>query len=98
MADKTAGARGCPGLVRLTNKYRGGSVLETPEFASIVSWAPDGRSFVIHDAHAFARQVLPGVYKHKNYVSFVRQLNKYGFHKVRQRAGSANTPAGRVEG
>ena len=67
-------------------------MLETTEFASIVSWAPDGRSFVIHDAHAFARQVLPGVYKHKNYVSFVRQLNKYGFHKVRQPGGSALPP------
>lgn len=33
------------------------------------------------DEDEFARTLIPELFKHKNYASFVRQLNMYGFHK-----------------
>lgn len=49
---------------------------------SVVSWSADGKSFVIHKAQEFQRDILPYYFKHNNLCSFVRQLNTYGFHKV----------------
>ena len=44
----------------------------------------DGKSFVIKDSNLFSVTILPRLFKHSNYASFVRQLNKYGFHKIKQ--------------
>ncbi|KAL6928870.1 hypothetical protein ACO0SA_002200 [Hanseniaspora valbyensis] len=44
----------------------------------------EGKSFVIKDSNLFSVTILPRLFKHSNYASFVRQLNKYGFHKIKQ--------------
>jgi hypothetical protein len=60
-------------------------ILEEGTFKAIVSWAPKGDRFIIHDAAEFTKAVLPKLFRHSNFSSFVRQLNKYDFHKVRSR-------------
>lgn len=46
----------------------------------MITWSPSGDSFVVLQPDAFARELLPTVFKHNNYTSFVRQLNIYVRH------------------
>jgi hypothetical protein len=57
-------------------------MLEDPSIAQVVSWGPAGDSFVVKDMNEFTKSILPRMFKHSNFASFVRQLNKYDFHKV----------------
>lgn len=48
----------------------------------LIRWSDDGLSFIVLDEDEFARTLIPELFKHNNYASFVRQLNMYGFHKT----------------
>ncbi|KAI0085878.1 winged helix DNA-binding domain-containing protein [Irpex rosettiformis] len=58
-------------------------MLEDTSFAHVVSWGPHGDCFVVKDMNEFTKTILPRMFKHSNFASFVRQLNKYDFHKVK---------------
>ena len=47
----------------------------------MIRWSDRGDSFVVLDEDEFAKTLIPELFKHNNYASFVRQLNMYGFHK-----------------
>ncbi|EOB13445.1 Transcription factor prr1 [Nosema bombycis CQ1] len=59
------------------------NILETPEYHAYISWSDDGKSFLILDPQEFSENVLTNFFRHKNVSSFIRQLNKYDFHKVK---------------
>jgi len=46
-------------------------------------WSADGTSFMITNQEVFAETIIPLFYKHNNIQSFVRQLNFYGFRKIK---------------
>ncbi|KAM6500043.1 HSF-type DNA-binding domain containing protein [Amanita muscaria] len=58
-------------------------MLEDAAFHHVVSWGPQGDCFVVKDMNEFTKSILPRMFKHSNFASFVRQLNKYDFHKVK---------------
>ncbi|OMJ20638.1 Transcription factor SKN7 [Smittium culicis] len=60
-------------------------ILEKDTYKDIVHWSESGESFVVIDQSEFSNFVLPRHFKHKNFATFIRQLNKYGFRKVKSR-------------
>ncbi|KAF8043950.1 hypothetical protein BT93_A2050 [Corymbia citriodora subsp. variegata] len=57
-------------------------LVEDPATDDVISWNTDGTAFVVWQPAEFARDLLPTLFKHSNFSSFVRQLNTYGFRKV----------------
>ncbi|XAR70782.1 hypothetical protein NMG60_11027767 [Bertholletia excelsa] len=57
-------------------------MVEDPSTDSVVSWSRGRNSFIVWDSHKFATTLLPRYFKHRNFSSFIRQLNTYGFRKV----------------
>jgi hypothetical protein len=57
-------------------------VVSNPDLAKIISWMPHGRAFVVKDPDALVRDVLPIYFSQTKFLSFVRQLNLWGFKRL----------------
>ncbi|PNS15440.1 Heat shock factor protein [Sphaceloma murrayae] len=57
------------------------SFLNEDKNTELIRWTDGGTAFTVLDEDEFARTLIPELFKHNNYASFVRQLNMYGFHK-----------------
>ncbi|KAG9308399.1 hypothetical protein JVU11DRAFT_11887 [Chiua virens] len=57
-------------------------MVNDPADQDLIRWSDTGDSFFVLDQERFASEVLGRWFKHKNFSSFVRQLNMYGFHKI----------------
>ncbi|RKP00954.1 hypothetical protein CXG81DRAFT_12603, partial [Caulochytrium protostelioides] len=58
-------------------------MLDDVSISKVCSWGHDGTTFVVKDTTFFSQVILPKHFKHNNFASFVRQLNKYDFHKIK---------------
>jgi len=58
-------------------------ILEDKTNEKIIHWDNEGKYFIIENIYDFIEKILPKYYNHNNYASFVRQLNKYNFHKLK---------------
>ena len=73
------------------------TLLQNPQNVNIATWSTEGESFLILDNNEFSRSILPQHFKHSNFSSFVRQLNKYDFHKVKNASTSGLSQKGSGE-
>lgn len=51
-----------------------------------MSWNGESNGFIVTNVKKLERDILPVYFKHNNLDSFTRQLNTYGFRKIRSKA------------
>lgn len=51
--------------------------------STVIAWSNSGSSFTILDVQRFEKETLPSYFNHSKFSSFIRQLNFYGFQKLR---------------
>lgn len=61
------------------------------DHASIIVWVPDGQSFLIAHQERFEKEILPVYFKGGSFNSFVRKLNRWGFRRIKSRAGRVSS-------
>jgi len=50
---------------------------------TVASWSDNGETFVVKQPNVFETKIIPQFFKHSKFSSFVRQLNFYGFRKIK---------------
>lgn len=58
------------------------SMLSDQILSSLILWIPHGRSWRVLNRDLFAEHALPRYFGHKNYASFVRIVNAWGFRRI----------------
>eukprot|EP00581_Thalassiosira_minuscula_P016166 CAMPEP_0183730100 /NCGR_PEP_ID=MMETSP0737-20130205/31983_1 /TAXON_ID=385413 /ORGANISM="Thalassiosira miniscula, Strain CCMP1093" /LENGTH=461 /DNA_ID=CAMNT_0025962489 /DNA_START=100 /DNA_END=1485 /DNA_ORIENTATION=+ len=58
------------------------SILSDQGFTSLITWLPHGRSWKVLNRDLFAEHALPSYFGHRNYASFVRIVNAWGFRRI----------------
>lgn len=87
VAYPRTGKRGVPQQFprRLYEMLESETKLEaTPGHQKVIFWSDSGKAFRIVDVSLFAATVLPRYFRTKKFSSFQRNLNLYGFSKVRR--------------
>lgn len=62
-------------------------ILSNPEFESIISWLPHGRSWRVLQPEVFTKNVIPMYFRHTRFPSFMRQVNGWGFRRISEGSG-----------
>jgi hypothetical protein len=66
-------------------------ITNASEGTTFIRWSEDGTKFAITNPERFAGEVLPHFFKHRNYTSFLRQLNVYGEYGKARRFQSSKS-------
>lgn len=70
-------------IISFTTKNQLMKLLECGKYEHIISWSPEGRSFVVHNPSLLVKEALPLFFeKPLKYTSFTRKLHRWGFVKV----------------
>lgn len=63
-------------------------ILGQPEYASVIGWKKDGKSFSIKDPGRFTKEVMPKFFKTNRLKSIKQQLREYSFNVKTETNGS----------
>ncbi len=66
-------------------------ILNNPRYFRFIRWSPSGNTILILEESNFSEIVLSENFKHSNLNSFIRQLNKYNFHKIKSTEETKNS-------
>ncbi|KAL9182724.1 hypothetical protein ACHAXT_004003 [Thalassiosira profunda] len=66
-------------------------ILCTPQFSNAVAWMPHGRSWRVLDKDLFVREICPRYFAQTRYESFIRQVNGWGFKRLRREGADRNS-------
>lgn len=72
------------------------SILEDSSNSPYIRWRYDGKGVLIVNPELVGEKVLVNYFKHGNLSTLIRQLNKYGFNKVKCSESSTNKHGGGV--
>nr|AFP57457.1 truncated heat shock factor A4c [Arabidopsis thaliana] len=72
MDENNGGSSSLPPF--LTKTYE---MVDDSSSDSVVAWSENNKSFIVKNPAEFSRDLLPRFFKHKNFSSFIRQLNTY---------------------
>ncbi len=67
------------------------SLLDMPDYSSIISWNDAGTAVIIHDVDAFISTVMPAYFQHAQFGSFTRRMRRWGFRVVNHRSASSTS-------
>lgn len=67
-------------------------ILSEQRYSHIISWMPNGKSFVVLRPKAFVAEVLPQNFKSAQYASFTRKLTRWGFLRCEDGTGEFYHP------
>ena len=58
------------------------NILSIPDYQHIITWLPHGRSWQVLQRDALVEKVIPLYFRHRNFSSFMRQVNGWGFRRI----------------
>lgn len=57
-------------------------ILSDPDYSSVISWLPHGRSWRVLQPKVFEEKIIPLFFRHTRISSFMRQVNGWGFRRI----------------
>jgi heat shock transcription factor, other eukaryote len=80
------------------NPERMNALTQNPDYAHIIAWDVSKRHIDILDPSKMQTEITPLFFRHSKFESFVRQLNLYGFKKIKNQGRLRFTHALLIEG
>ena len=59
-------------------------ILQNDSYSSIICWCSHGKGFTVYNKGKFQDEIMPNYFKSSKWPTFLKQLNLYGFLRMRE--------------